>query len=106
MDSLNESQITQELSGLETNTKGISKLEKFLDNESCIDTEKIITFFRGLQDLRSAGVAHRKGKNYEKLAKKLNLDAQSLIRFFEKLLVEADEVVLALTKFAEEANAA
>lgn len=101
VDSLNETQITQKLIGLEPNTKGISKFKKFLEDKGFPYTEKAIAFFRGLQSLRSTGVAHRKGSNYERLSVQLDLEAQPLNKVFEKMLLEASEIALLLTQFSE-----
>ena len=46
----------------EDSQKGISKLEKWLKKTDCKGYEIHIRFLRDLQELRSTGTGHRKGK--------------------------------------------
>lgn len=51
-----------------------------------IEAEKLIRPLREIQSLRSSGVAHRKGKEYEKIVKRLGLNEESYIDFFRRIL--------------------
>ena len=71
IDSINEKEIIKQLRQKnidESNLKGsISKLEKWFEICGFVNYEPHIKFLRNLQELRSSGTGHRKGKNYEKI---------------------------------------
>ena len=48
----------------------------------------MIEFFRNLQALRSTGVAHRKGGNYEKVKKFFSIGNKNLPAVFEDILIK------------------
>lgn len=50
----------------------ISKLEAWISELGLQDYQPQIKFFRNLQELRSSGTGHRKGKGYEKISKVFN----------------------------------
>lgn len=77
IDSLNESELVKGLS-LPAETMGISKLDAFLTENKVKNAPDIIRFLRGLQNLRSTGVAHRKGGKYAKVAKIFDLENREL----------------------------
>ena len=52
-----------------------------------------ITFLRKLQSLRSTGSAHRKGSNYQKIAKDFGIESQSLRAVFAGILSKALDVL-------------
>ena len=52
-----------------------------------------IAFLRDLQKLRSTGSAHRKGSNYQKIAKDFNIEGQSLRAVFAGILLKALDVL-------------
>ncbi len=58
----------------------ISRLERVLEILKVEGYRDHIEFLRNLQNLRSAGTAHRKGKNYLKIAKAFNIHSTSLVR--------------------------
>ena len=63
IDSLNEKQLI--IPGdIQTDIKGISKLEKWIKSNEAVGYENHIKFLRDLQKLRSTGSGHRKGKEY------------------------------------------
>ncbi len=65
------------------------------------ETEQGIDFLKLVQGLRSAGVAHLKGSNYEKLSVKLSLAEKGLRPFFSELLDKATnfiELLISQTK--------
>lgn len=86
IDSLNEKQLARSLPNIEPNTRGIMKLEKFLDLNNVSNSEQIISFLKNLYTLRSTGVGHRKSNSYRKIAKTFKLDERDLISIFEDLL--------------------
>lgn len=79
--------------------RGISKLQTWLSENGATDYEKHITFLRNLQELRSTGTGHRKGKKYDKVSKLFNIDQKSLIDVYEQILSQADEFIMFLTGF-------
>ncbi len=103
VDSLNEKELNKLVAPAElADVKGsISRLEKACTNCGVPDYEDHIRFLRDLQDLRSSGAAHRKGSNYQKIAEKLGMDAQSLRQVFEGLLIKGLAFVRFLKSTAE-----
>lgn len=87
IDSLNEKQIVEQLTGTYENLKGgISRLNKWLEEKNLPDFQKHIKFLRDLQELRSSGTGHRKGGNYEKIAKKFNVCEGNYDKAFSDIL--------------------
>jgi len=75
------------LSITKKNAKGIDKLEEFLKAKGFVFT-KMIQFLRGLQDLRSTGVAHLKGSKYEKIKKEFSIGQKNLPQVFDDILIK------------------
>lgn len=73
IDSLNEKQIFKQLINTENLVGGISKLERWLSECNIQGYELHIKFLRNLQELRSTGTGHRKGKGYEKIKKEFGI---------------------------------
>ena len=89
IDSLNEKELNKlipDSEGIEVKG-GLSRLERALQVCGFSGYEKHIQFLRNLQNLRSAGTAHRKGNNYQKIAKEFNVTNQSLPAVFEGILI-------------------
>jgi hypothetical protein len=101
IDSLNEKGIVKAISEpLDSqNSKGISKFEHFLKQSLLPDYQKHIQFLRNLQELRSTGVGHRKGKSYDKIASSFGLKEGNLASVFKKILIEATELIKELEKY-------
>ena len=55
------------------------------------DYSEHIAFIRNLQNLRSSSAAHRKGKNYQKIAKTFEIENKSLINVFEGILIKSNK---------------
>lgn len=89
IDSLNEKELQNQL-GESDSLKGISKLEKWLELQGKDDYSDHIKFLRDLQELRSTGTGHRKGKAYNKIAQKFGVGDSSLSDVFESILQTAD----------------
>ena len=96
VDSLNESELKKRVRDMEKETKGLGKLSSFLDETGFQRREWAMGFLRSIQSLRSTGSAHRKGKNYRKIAKTLGLQSVKKAEAFEVLLRTATEVLRAL----------
>lgn len=89
IDSINEKEINKHL---KTSFDGsISRLEEFLKENGIQGYEKHIEFLRNLQRLRSTGVAHRKGKKYEKNSKYFGIGDKNLSDIFDDILKDAIE---------------
>ncbi|MBP2132160.1 hypothetical protein J2128_000081 [Methanomicrobium sp. W14] len=71
----------------------IARLERAFVEKGVEDYEDHIRFLRDLQELRSAGSAHRKGSNYEKIAEKFDIPNQSLRIVFIGILEKGIEVL-------------
>jgi len=93
IDSLNEKEISKGLSTLNSDDKGITKLEKFFSERGFTDFEPHIKFLRVLQDLRSKSAAHRKGSNYDKLIADLQIADEGQQRVFALILTSAVEFI-------------
>jgi hypothetical protein len=91
IDSLNEKEIQKQIftPNAEKINRGINKLVEFFEKYNIKDSEQHITYLRDLQELRSSSVAHRKGKNFEKIAKKYKFSECSTIEIFDNLLKKA-----------------
>ena len=91
IDSLNVQRLKGLISANRTHRddKSIDILEKALADCAVDNAGEHLAFLRNLQSLRSRSVAHRKGRSYRKLAKKLELDGRDLIKVFEGLLEQA-----------------
>ena len=90
IDSLNEKQLI--LPGdVQTDIKGISKLEKWIKSNEAVGYENHIKFLRDLQKLRSTGSGHRKGKEYSKISNTFGLLEKNKIDVFEELLRKSND---------------
>ena len=92
IDSLNEKEIEKQITQ-SGELKGISKLKKWFEKLQLSDYEPHIKFLRNLQELRSSGTGHRKGKNYEKISKVFKLDEKSHMDVFDEILLQAIELI-------------
>ncbi len=85
VDSLNEKQIGKEIT-LVDGMKGIAKLEEWFRVKNLTNYEPHISFLRDLQELRSAGSGHRKGRSYQKICEKLKITNEDRKADFESIL--------------------
>ena len=88
IDSLNEKEINKKLSG-ESVSGGISRLEAWFSQQGLIGYDTHIKFLRNLQELRSAGTGHRKGKGYSKISKVVGLEENNFKAVFSAVLNDA-----------------
>ena len=93
IDSLNEKALKQCVGSLSNNIRGISLLEIFFKEKKVDGFENHIEFLRNLQALRSSSVGHRKGSNYEKIARKFNIN-KNYNSVFESILNSSYEFLL------------
>ena len=73
--------------------KGISLLEGALNMNNLEGADAHIAFLRKLQNLRSSGSVHRKGKNYLKIAAHFDVENQSLRHVFANILSSASDTL-------------
>ena len=78
VDALNETAIQQRLPSRVKDEKGISKLERWLQQENYPSTERDIAFLRRIQRLRSKLAAHRKGSDYETVLADENVNSDPI----------------------------
>ena len=87
IDSMNEKKITSQLTGSYEKLVGsISKLEAWLVEKNIENSDEHIKFLRNLQELRSSGTGHRKGKGYQKITKTLDMKNENYAETFSNLL--------------------
>jgi len=103
VDSLNEKELNKLIAGPERmELKGsISRLERVLLDRQVKDSTQHVKFLRDLQNLRSAGTAHRKGSNYRRIATELGIDSQSLQSVFTGVLVKGVEFLRFIAALVE-----
>lgn len=90
LDSLNEKRIVAQLSGsYEKLTGSISKLEVWIKENGLENYQNHIKFLRNLQELRSSGTGHRKGKNYAKISKIFDVSQGNYTDAFANILEQA-----------------
>lgn len=73
--------------------RGIALLEAALHLNNFEGAEIHIAFLRKLQNLRSSGSAHRKGRNYLKIAEHFGVENQSLRHVFANILNSASDTL-------------
>jgi hypothetical protein len=98
IDSLNESDLETNIQGMPSDTKGITKLLLFMQQKGVPGCEEMIRPLRIVQDLRSAGAAHRKGSKYTKLAKSLGIGDRPYSVIFAELLDGASSLLSTLAE--------
>ena len=111
IDSLNEEQLKTLIphAQRESLTGSISRLEAALAACGVSNANEHISFLRKLQKLRSAGSAHRKGNDYDKIAKEFGVDNQDLRIVFtgilKKVVVFLDYLFQVLPALSERESA-
>lgn len=86
VDSVNVYDLRVFLQCINAESKSIDLLEKLLKKQNVADNDHMIAFLRGVQSVRSTGVAHRKGTQYEKVVKKLAIDDENYQSEFDQIL--------------------
>lgn len=100
VDSLNEAELTRDVPSGSKDEKGISKFERWLAAANYPRVDACVSFLRRLQDVRSRGVAHRKGRGYEIALNDL-FGSRRKAAAAQWLLAKAVEMITALARFAE-----
>lgn len=98
IDSLNEKELKKRINITKENAKGIDKLESFLNSEH-VHFQGMLEFLRDLQELRSAGVAHIKGKKYNKIKKAFLIGEKNLSDVFDNILAKAIQTLNSLESY-------
>ena len=98
VDSLNEKELGKLIKDEANDLRGIAKLGQFLSEKAMPDHGNYIEFLKNLYALRSSGVGHRKGKRYEKVAERFELDKKPLKEVFVNILKKAEEFLIDLQK--------
>ena len=105
IDSVNERGVELLLSSETEKLSGsISKLKALFNQYELIDYEDIIKFLRNLQELRSSSVAHKKGKNYDKIAKTFQIGEISNREVFERIINNANDFLNYIEKNLDKIN--
>jgi hypothetical protein len=106
VDSLNEKQLNALIPKKDhKNIKGgILILEQVLLECEIKEYEQHIAFLRDLQSLRSSSAAHRKGKEYQKIIRKIGIDNTPLSKVCEKIFVQAIYLLDFLSDTVEKMN--
>lgn len=73
--------------------RGIALLEAVLHLNELKGADVHVAFLRKLQNLRSSGSAHRKGRNYLKIAEHFGVENQSLRHVFANILNSASDTL-------------
>ena len=73
--------------------RGIALLEAALHLNDLEGADVHIAFLQKLQNLRSSGSAHRKGRTYRKIASHFNVESQSLRHVFANILNSASDTL-------------
>lgn len=89
IDSLNEEEIKKQITSKEAIQGGISKLEKWFEERKLSNYANQINFLRNLQNLRSTGTGHRKGKQYKKISNIFGITGSNFKDVFSKILQDA-----------------
>ncbi|URA09246.1 hypothetical protein [Thermospira aquatica] len=95
IESLNDKELAKGVSIEKQNPGSIDKLEAFLKHHNFPDLS-IIEFLKKLQALRSAAVAHRKGKKYEEIKEYFGIGTKSFFSVFEDILNRCIEILTKL----------
>lgn len=92
IDSINVKSLRKYLEIIDTDVKSIAIMEMLLDKLKSPETAKFISLLRGIQSVRSTGVAHRKGTDYAKAIARLNIDDADYASEFDLLLMGMNEL--------------
>lgn len=92
IDSLNEAELAK-IGGADAGDKGITKFEKFLKAKNYVHVDRDISILRTLQNLRSTGAAHAKGKSFDKVQRTVGLDQKSPKLVFRNLLDQVNQML-------------
>jgi hypothetical protein len=89
IDYLNIKEINKYLNSEQKDLRSIEKFEKFLKINQFDNLEKIISFYKTLQKLRSTGSAHRKNSDYKKVLENLGYKDLNVTGIYKEILNDA-----------------
>ena len=107
IDSINEKELRKVFKLLNQDTtelKGsVSIIKHLFDLLNLDNYEEVVIFLRGLQRLRSTSSAHRKGSQYQKVAKELGILENGRVETFNNLLEQSIDYLIYLKTYVIEA---
>ena len=86
IDSLNTEELRKATGISEPKTGSLNLLEKLLFKLNTQNLDKHISSLKSIQSIRSAGVAHRKGSEYERVISRLKLNTNDFQAEFDNFL--------------------
>ncbi|TMS59516.1 hypothetical protein MW7_001215 [Imbroritus primus] len=86
IDSVNVKALRMFVAGVDPEAKSISLLNELFSKLGISDLTAKTDFLRGVQSVRSTGVAHRKGTEYEKVIAKLRINDENYQAEFDEML--------------------
>jgi hypothetical protein len=93
VDSLNEDELARACGRALPDEKGISKLRRYLEKQNYPYIDRDIALLRNLQELRSSGAVHHKGRKFDKIRASVGLDRNSPQNVFRNLLLGVNEML-------------
>ncbi|MCB9832326.1 MAG: hypothetical protein H6807_07610 [Planctomycetes bacterium] len=96
VDSLNKGELFSRAPGSEKEDGSLTTLELYLKSEGLGNASVIVRELRTIQSMRSACVGHRKGKTYEKLARKVGIGESEFDEVFRGFLASATGLLRSL----------
>jgi hypothetical protein len=87
IDSINVKPLRNHLEVTDNSIKSISLMEVLLEKLKSPHLSTLSSLLKGVQSVRSTGVAHRKGTEYEKTISKLNINEEKYASEFDQLLL-------------------
>lgn len=87
IDSINVKSLRDHLEVTDKSTKSISLIETLLERLKSPNLSALSNLLRGVQSVRSTGVAHRKGTEYDKTISKLKINDGNYSSEFDQLLL-------------------
>lgn len=86
IDSINVKELRSYLGISDTEIKSIALVEQLLTKLNASNISRYVELLRGVQSVRSTGVAHRKGTEYDKVIAKLDIDTNDYQVEFDHIL--------------------
>lgn len=91
IDSINVKSLRKHLEVSDSDVKSIALIEILLQKLKSNNTIRFVNLLRGIQSVRSTGVAHRKGNDYTKAIARLDIDDGDYASEFDLLLMEMND---------------
>lgn len=101
VDSLNEEALAAAVGPGDKDEKGITKLDRFLEQHHAAERLAILAPLRTIQAIRSSGGAHRKGTKFDRVRSGAPVDRRA---WFQALLEDAIVTLRLLSEFAQSAG--